>query len=314
MKQAMYLSVLAGGAILSAAMGLSGCVKNATTGRSQYEYYSPSEEVALGLQAKPEMLKEYGGEYPNTEIKTYVNEVGAKLAAQTEAENPKLPWGFTVLDSDIINAFALPGGQVFISKGLLKQMTNEAQLAGVLGHEVGHVCARHTNDRMVDQAGVGIAATVGAAVLSEGVGGELGAMAPKVLEFGGQSLVLSYGRDQEIEADRLGMRYMSRAMYNPLAQRQVMEILETAMKGATGQQAEWLSTHPYPKTRIRIIDQHLSGTYAKMKDDPRYVFNEEQFKARCASKLSVGESGEGPRLAAAGKYGWCAVCAANARQ
>jgi len=296
---------------LIAAAPLCGCSTNAATGRSQFGALSRTEEISMGSEARPEIIKEYGGEIGNTEVKGYVTEIGLKLAAQTESDNPTLPWTFTVLNSDIVNAFALPGGQIFISRGLLRRMTNEAQVAGVLGHEVGHVTARHINDRIVSERTTAITSAVLSAVLTEGLGAGLGGLTPRAVQLGGQTVVLSFGRDQEIEADRLGMRYMSRCNYNPAAQRQVMEILEAEAKGDPN--PEWLSTHPYPKTRIEKIDQQLATTYKTIKDDPAYVFNEADFKAKCLSKLSAVPTDERPTLAAAGRFWWCGVCAEQER-
>ncbi|MCX5691541.1 MAG: M48 family metalloprotease, partial [Planctomycetota bacterium] len=204
----------------------AGCETNTATGKRQFVMLDRTAEIKMGVDASPQMVQENGGELKNPELNAYVTEVGSKMAATTEGQNPSLPWKFTILDSDIINAFALPGGQVFISRGLMQQMTNEAQLAGVLGHEIGHVTARHINDRMVDTQWTSIGTSVASAVLTEGVGGTVGQVAPKVLEMGGQTLVLRFGRGQELEADALGMRYMSNVKYNPTGQRQVMEILE----------------------------------------------------------------------------------------
>mgnify|MGYP000877280071 CR=1 FL=1 len=299
-------------AVFTAIACIGGCATNPATGKSQYSALSREQEIQMGAQAKPELIKEMGGELNNAEVKEYVTRIGNKLTPFTEGDNPTLPWTFTVVDSDIINAFALPGGQVFISKGLLKCMTNEAQLAGVLGHEIGHVTARHINDRIVSQTTTNITGTILSTVLSEGLGVGLGGMTPRVIEFGGQTLVMSFGRDEEIEADSLGMRYMSRAMYNPTGQRQVMQILEAEAKGDPN--PEWLSTHPYPKTRIERIDRQLSGTYKAIVNDPAYVYNEAEFKAACLSKLGAmynPADAPGPRLAAAGRYGWCAHCAAE---
>lgn len=285
--------------------GLSGCSTNVATGKSQFGALSREEEIQMGGEAKPEMVKEYGGEIANPEIKTYVTEIGMQLAGQTEGDNPSLPWTFTVLNSDVVNAFALPGGQVFISKGLLRRMTNEAQLAGVLGHEVGHVTARHINDRIVAEQTASIGGAVLSTVLSEGLGAGLGGLTPKVVTLGGQTVVLSYGRDQELEADSLGMRYMTKLYYNPLGQLQVMEILEGELKGDPN--PEWLSTHPYPKTRIERIEKLIATTYKQTQDNPQYVLKAEEFNARCLSKLAALPQGR-PTLASAARFAWCAVC------
>ncbi|MEI7658914.1 MAG: M48 family metallopeptidase [Phycisphaerae bacterium] len=290
---------------------LGGCETNPATGKSQFLITNRDQEIAMGDQASPQLINEMGGELNDPQVRAYVVEVGRKLAATTEADNPTLPWSFTVVDSDIINAFALPGGRVFISRGLLRRMTNEAQLAGVLGHEVGHVTARHINDRMVNTAIAGIGVSVAGSILTEGVGGPVGDIAPKALELGGQTIVLRYGRRQELEADALGMRYMTRANYNPMAQRQVMEILEQSMGTEAG--SEWFSTHPYPKTRIEQIDRLLATEYAGMVRDPAFQLKAEEFTRRCRGRLALGRpaplTDQGEALTGLPPASvWCATC------
>ena len=290
---------------------LAGCQTNPATGKSQFLINNRDQEIAMGDQAAPQLVDEMGGELNDPQVRAYVIEIGRKLAATTEGDNPTLPWSFTVVDSDIINAFALPGGRVFISRGLLRRMTNEAQLAGVLGHEIGHVTARHINDRMVNTAVAGIGVSVAGSILTEGVGGVIGDIAPKAIELGGQTIVLRYGRGQELEADALGMRYMTRAKYNPMAQRQVMELLAQSMGTQAG--SEWFSTHPYPKTRIEQIDRLLASEYAGIVNDPAYRLNAEEFVRRCRTRLALGrpapltdrgEAMTGLPPAAA----WCMTC------
>ncbi|HEX8875249.1 MAG TPA: M48 family metallopeptidase [Phycisphaerales bacterium] len=277
--------------VAAASMGLGACSTNPTTGRSQLNLLSRDDEVRLGTDARPQMLQEYGGEVKNAELRNYVIEIGKKLAAQTEADNPSLPWEFALLDSDVINAFAIPGGKVFVSRGLAAKMTNEAQMAGVLGHEIGHVTARHINEKMTRttfaNAGLGI---IGAAI---GGGGDA------VTGLAGQAVqlsLLSYDRGQESEADELGMRYMTKVGYNPAGQLQVMQILKAA--AGSGKQPEFLSTHPLPDTRIKRIQELLATKYKDTQNNPAFKTGEAEFKARFLSKLAAIEQQE--RLADAG--------------
>ncbi len=280
-------AVLGGVAIL-----LGACSTNPTTGRSQLDLLSKSDEIKMGVDSKPEMLKEYGGEVSNAEARAYVSNLGHKLAAQTEGDNPGLPWEFTLLNSDVINAFALPGGKVFVSKGLATKMTNEAQLAGVLGHEIGHVTARHINDKIARQTGASIGLSVVGAVI--GGGGDL------VTGLAGQAVqisLLTYDRGQETEADTLGMRYMVKCYYNPIGQLQVMEILKKEA-GAGGKQPEFLSTHPLPESRIQAIQKLLDTEYKYTQNNPQYALNAESFKTQFLPKLAAMAHQDG--LAAAG--------------
>ena len=197
----------------------------------QAKYLSWQEEIAMGEQYKGELLKEMGGEVARADLREYVREIGMKLVQTTAQDDPgylNLPWEFFLLDSDVINAFALPGGKIYMSRGLAQLMTNEAQLAGVLGHEIGHVTARHTNERysraMNAQIGIGVLG----AVLGSGAG-ELATQSAAQIT---QIALLSYDRDQESESDLLGMRYMTRAGYNPVGQRDVMLILKSKAGGS----------------------------------------------------------------------------------
>ncbi|MGE3108258.1 MAG: M48 family metalloprotease [Phycisphaerales bacterium] len=266
---------------VAAPLGLTGCTTNPTTGRSQLAVMSREEEIKLGTDAKPELTQEFGGKVNSPELQAYVTEVGSRLAAVTEDANPSLPWEFTLLDSPVINAFALPGGKVFLSRGLADKMTNEAQLAAVLGHEVGHVTARHTNDRMVQQA------------VLVGGGSILGSIADAVLGTGsagsqaGQSIgniaALSYSRDQEIEADRLGMRYMEKLKYDPMGAVEVQEILKREAESAGGRPPEILSTHPASATRIAELMKRFEKYYSHTVNNPEYQKHPDRYEQRYLS-------------------------------
>ncbi len=258
---------------------LIGCSTNATTGRSQIAFYSREEEIQLGTEAQPQLTEEFGGKVNSPELQAYVTEIGQRLAATTEADNPSLPWEFTLLDSPVINAFALPGGKVFISRGLADKMTNEAQLAAVLGHECGHVTARHSSERMSQQA------------ILVGGGGLLGAVADVVAGTGGagakagQSIgniaALSYSRDQEIEADRLGMRYMKVLKYDPMGAVEVQEILKAASGG--NRPPEILATHPASETRIAELKKRFDKYHLDTVNNPEYGKYPERYEQRYLS-------------------------------
>jgi predicted Zn-dependent protease len=261
--------------------GLAGCSTNPTTGRSQFNALSREEEIQIGTQGKDELVKEMGGEVARADLRQYVTEVGMSLvqtAVVRDSSLSELPWEFTLLDSDVVNAFALPGGKVFMSMGLARRMTNEAQLAGVLGHEVGHVAARHTNERFGRAMGTQIGAVLVGAVLGSDQIGQLAG------NFGDVALK-GYDRRQESESDELGMWYMERAGYNPIGMRGVMEIL--ASLAGEGRDPEFLSTHPYPETRIRQIDERMTNEYASWRSRPTEGLKPNEFKARFLSKLAA---------------------------
>lgn len=303
------LCIAAAGLVL-----LTGCSTNPTTGKSQFNALSREEEIALGTENMPAMIQEYGGEEPNAELRAYVAEIGQKMAVVTEGDYPSLPWQFTLLNSDVINAFAMPGGKVFMSKGLAVEMTNEAQLAGVLGHEIGHVTARHINDQIARQTGVSISTGIASIFLPEGASG---AALGQAMQVGGQTVLLKYGRDQESQSDYLGMRYMSKVGYDPRGQLQVMQILDRVAGEGGG--SEFFSSHPLPKTRITRIEELLKGEFASTQNNPQYQLHEKEFQQRFLSKVTVKKTAlQRPAglalVPASGKVKWdqpltwCAVC------
>ena len=258
------------------------CSVNPATGRMQFNVLTDEQhEISLGEQAAPEFLADFGGELPDEGVVEYVRAIGHELAEVSE--RPGLPWEFHVVDSATVNAFALPGGKIFISRGLLELMDNEAQLAGVLGHEIGHVTAQHIGQQMARQLGVniGLMAIGMAARQSDedwltalGVGAHLG----------GSLYLLSFSRTQENESDELGIRYMAKAGYNPLGQLQVMEILHRQSQ-QHGAGIEWLSTHPLPQTRIERVESIIQDQYPEYEDPQRYIFGQERFRSVVSEAL-----------------------------
>jgi len=269
------------GALLLVATS-SGCTLNPATGRRQLLLLSTEEEIALGAEAKPELINEYGGQVESTELREYVSTIGHRLSRYTEVDYPDLPWEFIVLDSPVINAFALPGGKVFVSKGLLSHMDNEAQLAAVLGHEIGHVTAQHTDERVSQSMVVqGVAQAAGTA--TEGQSGWLAQTVPLIVGLGGQGYLLSFSRDQESEADRLGLEYMTRAGYDPQGMQELIQILINTSQGS--RPPEVLSTHPDPQRRLEEVNALIQAEYADTLRNPAFQLHENRFERRAAPHL-----------------------------
>ncbi len=217
--------------------------QNPVTGETQRVALNVDQEVALGLQAAPEMAAQYGGAETGTQAAALVRRVGARLVNRTEARTSPYKFNFHLLkDQDTINAFALPGGQIFITRALLNRLESEGQLAGVLGHEIGHVIQRHSAEHMV-RAGLTQGMVNAASVATDGQAGQVAAMI-------GQTINMRYGRDDELESDRSGLRYMFEAGYDPRALIGVMKILDEASGGGP---PEFLSSHPKPANRIQHI-------------------------------------------------------------
>lgn len=294
MTNGLRRAVMIGFAAATAA--LPACTTNLATGRTQLNLLSRSEEIAMGAGAMPEMIDEYGGEVADATARAYVTEVGTTLSRQTESDYASLPWEFTLLDSDVLNAFALPGGKVFISRGLAERLSNEAELAFVLGHEVGHVTAQHVDERLSRQYALAIGGTlVGAAAQrSEAEWAQLGG---QLLIGGAGVYALSFDRNQESEADALGIRYMTRAGWNPIGAQQAMQVLADAAKGAS-RPPEFLATHPNPETRLQRIGRILKADHPGALTNPQQNTNPSAYQSRMLSRLAAAPSETGPATTA----------------
>jgi beta-barrel assembly-enhancing protease len=236
---------------------LSSRQRNPVTGKVQYVAMSVDQEKALGLEAAPQMAQQMGGVVdprrdPDAAL---VSEVGQKLV--TASDTSRSPYvgnfHFHLLNDDkMINAFALPGGQIFITRALFKRLENEAQLAGVLGHEIGHVINRHSAQQM-SKGNLGRMLATAAGVGSGDSRVAMGA------EMANQMFQLKYGRKDETESDTVGIDYMVDAGYDPRGMLGVMEILKEA--AGRGRQPEWMMSHPLPENRLREIAQIIEKNY-----------------------------------------------------
>lgn len=219
---------------------------NPITGEEQRVQWSTEEEVAIGLQSRPQMAQQHGGLHPDERARNHVASIGKRLINNSIVRRSQYPFDFHLLrDDKTVNAFALPGGQVFITAALYGRLENEDQLAGVIGHEIGHVIHRHGAERM---AKTGFIQGLIQSVLI-GSGGDP-SMA-QIANVVGQYSNMKYGRDQELESDDFGVKLMVEAGYEPEALIGVMDILEEASGGS--RVPEFQSTHPSPDNRREQI-------------------------------------------------------------
>jgi len=243
------------GLLVLAAAAAVGCSTNPVTGKREVILIPLSQEVALGQEAAPKFEEEFGGRVPDDALQAYVRSVGNRVAAVSDRP---MPYEFTLLRSDVPNAFALPGGKVYVTAGLLSLIGNERQLAAVLGHETGHVAALHNVK--------GLQRQMGASVFAKAVGGVLGSdqsqSAEGVAKVVAGVVTLKYGRNDEYEADQLGVRYMAKAGYNPWGMVELLETLKTLSGGSEGSRlAEMLSTHPLTANRIEQARTTVASEY-----------------------------------------------------
>jgi predicted Zn-dependent protease len=256
-------------AIIGAITYFSSKSTNEVTGEVQHVNIAPDQEVALGLQAFPEMAQQFGGEIDQPVINNYVESVGQRVVQQSDAKDTPYKYDFHVLaDPETINAFALPGGQVSITLGLLGRLHNEAELAGVLGHEVGHVVARHGAEQLaksqLSQTLVG-AATIAAYDPDHPNRSASNAAVAAAI---GQLVSMRFGRQDELEADALGVRLMKEAGYDTRGMHDLLVTLEKLNQG--GNAPEFFSTHPNPENRLARVDDLIKtngGTGGDVGDD-----------------------------------------------
>ncbi len=234
-------------------------VYNPVTDETQHINISAKQEVALGLQAAPQMEAEFGGQSQDMRAQGLVDQVCTKIVQSSDAGKTDYPFACHLLaDPSTVNAFALPGGQVYITTALFNRLQTEGQLAGVLGHEMGHVVARHGAEHIA-KTQLTQDLTGAVVVASYDPSNPNSAYAAQIAALVGQLVNLKYGRSDELESDQLGVRFMAEAGYDPRAMITVMQILAESSSG--GNPPEFFSTHPNPDNRIEHIQQAIATQY-----------------------------------------------------
>ncbi|MCV6624952.1 MAG: M48 family metalloprotease [Cellvibrionaceae bacterium] len=234
-------------ALLAITTAVVGCSTNPVTGKSQLNLISPAQEVAIGEKQYGPSKQSQGGEYQvDPGLSRYVDSVGQKLAKLSD--RPDLPYEFVVLNNDVPNAWALPGGKIAFNRGLLVHLEDEAQLAAVLGHEIVHAAASHSAQQMSQQQLLGIGTTLAAAATRQS---QYGGLIQQGLGLGSAAFQARYGRGQELEADAYGMEYMVAAGYDPQG---AVELQQTFVKLSKGRQSNFLqnlfASHPPSQERV----------------------------------------------------------------
>ena len=270
-------------ALLAAAASFAtGCATNPATGKKEFSLISPAQEAQMGKEGYAAAVAEFG-QYGDAALAAYVDSIGRRVAAASD--QPDLGWKFTLLDDPVVNAFAMPGGYIYVTRGLVAHMQSEAQLAGVIGHEIGHVTARHSARQITQSqlAGLGLAVA--------------GAVSPTFRRYSGAAeqamglLMLKYGRDDETQADELGIKYATAAGYDPREMPGTYRTLQRIAAQSGQSLPVWLSTHPDPGSRA----ERTAGLAARAAEGKTNLVIRERGYLDHLRNLIYGEN---PR------YGW----------
>lgn len=229
---------------------LAACATNPATGQREFSLMSEAQEIQIGKEMDPQIRQEMGV-YDNAELQRYVSNIGMRLARASE--RPNLPWQFTVVDEPAVNAFALPGGYIYLTRGILAFLHNEQQLAGVLGHEIGHVTARHAAQQYTQATSAGLGLTL------------LSIFVPEARPFQGAAesalglLFLKHGRDDELQADRLGVQYAAKTGWDPAGVAGMLRTLQRLDEASGSRRGvpNFLSTHPAPADRVDRVQAFI---------------------------------------------------------
>jgi predicted Zn-dependent protease len=268
-------SFLVAGPLLVLGMVLAGCSTNPATGESNFSIVSEAQERQIGADAHPQVIEQFGVYEEIPSLNAYVADIAFRLHSVSEMSNE--PFTFTLLDSDMANAFAIPGGYVYVTRGLMALANSEAELAGVIGHEIGHVTARHGAQRMTQQtlAQLGVVA-VGIALQDRNL--------MQLANAGAMAWLAGYSRSQELQSDELGIRYLTRAGYDPMGMASFLDQLRLQtqlsqklafQEGQPDPASNWLSTHPRTEDRVvaaaQLARNDLANPYVGRNEYLRHI-------------------------------------------
>lgn len=248
----------------------AGCAVNPITGKEELMLMTESQDLEIGQKYAPELEKQMGGRIADEALQNYINTVGQKVAKVSHRRSWE--YHFTALDDDMVNAFALPGGYIFITKGMLKELTTEAQLASVLGHEVAHVVARDTAALMSREIGIDI-------LLSAAVSENTSSTIRTAADLTRQIIGLRFSRTDEKDADYAGMDYMVRAGYDPAGMVETMQMLQDQQKTRS---IEFFSTHPNPENRVAYLKSRINARYLRREG---LITGKDEFSSSILSRL-----------------------------
>jgi len=266
------------GSTLLACLVMATCARNPVTGKREVMFLSEEDEIAMGTEADPEVVAEFGLlEHP--QLQAFIREKGMEMAKVSH--RPGLPYQFKILDSPVVNAFALPGGYVYFTRGILAHFNSEAQFSGVLGHEIGHITARHGANQYSKQLMAELGLAIGSAISPE-----LEAFS-EVASFGMQLLFMKHGRADESQSDELGVEYATRTGYDGRQMAEFFKVLDKIGGGEEGRMPTFLSTHPAPLDRYKKVGE-LTQAWQSQLPRASYTVQRDSYLRRLEG-LAYGE-------------------------
>ena len=276
MRYIVYIAATA--FLLSAVMG---CAVSPITGKRELMIFSDAQEIELGKNADPDIRWQFGGVYKDPQLSAYVNSVGQGAAAASH--RPGIPYHFTVVDSSVVNAFALPGGYIYITRGLLARLDNEAQLASVLGHEIGHVTAQHGMKRLQTNLGFNLLLAVIEQVAAGGEGQQRKRGIIKLTSTVAFATVsLGYSRKDEYQADELGTTYAQKAGYDPEGMVQLLGVLKSMHDREPSSVEEFFMSHPRSSSRIEAVKKQMAQLPA---DQGKGLLKQSEYKTKMSDLM-----------------------------
>lgn len=235
----------------------AGCATNPATGRREISLISEQQAIQIGLEQHPLIVEEFGVYDEIPELNRMVDEIGRRIAAASD--RPDLPWRFTLLDTPMINAMALPGGQIYVTRGILERMNSEDELAGVIGHEIAHVAAKHAEQRISQSQLAQIGLVLGSVLAGPAATQAYGGLA----QLGAQLLFQRYSRSQESHADVLGTAYMAESGYNPSGAANMLMVLQRLNSDGVSSLEQYFLSHPDPALRVQTVRNEIAQLEAK---------------------------------------------------
>lgn len=283
---------------LSSAGFVTGCAVNPVTGKSQLMFVSENQEIAIDKQNSPHQFSSDYGPVQDPELNKYLNDTGRMISRHTH--RPHMPYSFRAVNATYINAYAFPGGSIACTRGILLEMENEAELAALLGHELGHVNARHTAQQMSKGTITSLILT-GVSAYAEKQGSSLGDLTTQLGNIATGALLAKYSRDNEREADSLGMKYMIQSNYSPKGMVGLMDILRNMSKRKPNVIEAMFSSHPMSDERYQTVVNATAGKYRSAKDYPlhrdRYMDHTKSLRAikEAIEEMQNGEKAMGKK-------------------